>query len=76
MGYMHILKIEPIGKKTEYFLGVTDSEEDHQWILKSVVKLDERQDVYKIFRYLLTRDLLIAKIGKAWQTPYSPGDQR
>lgn len=63
-------------EKTEYFLGVTDSEEDHQWILRSAVKLGERQDIYKVFRYLLTRDLLFAKIGEAWQTPYAPGDQR
>lgn len=60
--------------KTSYFLGVTDSEYGHQWVLKSTVKLEDKQDTYKVFRYLLTRYLLIAKIGETQQMSHSPRD--
>lgn len=60
--------------KTRYFLGVTDSEEGHQSVLKSSVLLEDKQDTYKVFRYLLTRYLLIAKSGETQQMPHSPRD--
>lgn len=58
-------KMESRGKNQNISsLAVTDSDADHRWIIKPVVKFNEKQDIDKVFRDLLTRYLLIAKIGE------------